>query len=103
MHPYEVLKRPVITEKTSEIQDVDNQYVFQVDRRANKLQVKAAVEERFDVEVERVNIITMKAKTRRRGRKSTTVRFVPLEEGSCHTCVWRFDPDLRGCIKPIEA
>lgn len=74
MHLYEVLKRPVITEKTTDMQDEGNQFVFEVDRRANKLLVKQAVEERFGVEVVKVNIITMKAKTRRRGMRATSVR-----------------------------
>lgn len=80
MHPYEVLKRPVITEKSTLMQEQANQYVFEVDRRANKLQVKHAVEERFNVIVVDVNIINMKAKTRRRGRRSTAVRVVPWKK-----------------------
>lgn len=74
MHIYEVLRRPIITEKSTRLQDESNQYAFEVDRRANKLLVKQAVEERFDVEVTEVNIITVKAKTRRRSRNSTAVR-----------------------------
>lgn len=74
MHPYEILKRPVITEKSTDLQDIGNQYVFEVDRRANKMLVRQAVEERFDVEVVSVNIINMKAKTRRRSQKATAVR-----------------------------
>jgi len=80
MHPYEVLKRPVITEKSTLLQEQANQYVFEVDRRANKLQVKHAVEERFNVTVVDVRIINMKAKTRRRGRRSTSVRVVPWKK-----------------------
>ncbi len=80
MHPYEILKRPVLTEKSTILQDENNQYVFEVDRRANKLQVKQAVEERFGVEVVRVNIINMKAKTRRRSRRSTAVRVGPWKK-----------------------
>ena len=76
MHVYEVLKRPVITEKTTDMQDEANQFVFKVDRRANKMLVKQAVEERFDVEVVKVNIVNMKAKTRRRGCE-------PVPFGSC--------------------
>lgn len=74
MHPYEILKRPVITEKSTLLQEEGNQYVFEVDKRANKLQVKTAVEERFEVEVVKVNIVIMKPKTRRRGRNSTMQR-----------------------------
>jgi len=80
MHVYEVLKRPMITEKTTEMQDEANQFVFKVDRRANKMLVKQAVEERFDVEVVKVNIINMKAKTRRRGLRARSIRVVPWKK-----------------------
>ena len=71
MHMYEVLVRPVVTEKTMIATDYDNQYVFEVDMRANKLLVKDAVEAAFDVAVDRVNIMVMPAKTSRRGRRVT--------------------------------
>jgi len=80
MHPYEVLKRPVITEKSTDLQDNANQYVFEVDRRANKHMVRHAVEDRFEVEVVAVNIVNMKAKTRRRSRNATAVRIVPWKK-----------------------
>ena len=70
MHIYEVIKRPVITEKSMELVDYENKYVFEVDLRANKLQVKDAVEEAFDVEVVNVNLMVMPAKTSLRGRRS---------------------------------
>jgi large subunit ribosomal protein L23 len=71
MHVYEVIKRPVDTEKTR-YQAEDGQYTFEVDRRANKRQVKEAVEEIFDVEVVSVNIINMPAKRGRYGRQIVT-------------------------------
>ena len=71
MHMYEVLLRPVITEKTMIATDVENQYVFEVDMRANKLMVKDAVTAAFDVTVDRVNVMVMPAKTSRRGRRVT--------------------------------
>ncbi len=80
MHLYEVLKRPVITEKTTDMQDQANQFVFEVDRRSNKMMVKQAVEERFEVEVVKVNIIIMKAKTRRRGMRARSVRVTPWKK-----------------------
>jgi large subunit ribosomal protein L23 len=80
MHVYEVLKRPVITEKTTDMQDAANQFVFEVDRRANKMMVKHAVEERFEVEVVKVNIVNMKAKTRSRGLRARSVRVVPWKK-----------------------
>ncbi len=65
MHIYEVLRRPIVTEKTMVTVDTANQYAFEVDTRANKFQVKDAVETAFDVTVERVNIMVMPAKTTR--------------------------------------
>ena len=73
MNVYQVLKRPILTEK-SDLQRDNNQYVFEVDRRANKLQIRDAVERLFDVEVLAVNTMTMKPKRRRMGRKTITTR-----------------------------
>jgi large subunit ribosomal protein L23 len=70
MHIYEVIKRPVITEKSMELVDFENKYVFEVDLRANKLLVKEAVEEAFDVDVVNVNLMVMPVKTSLRGRRS---------------------------------
>ncbi len=75
MHIYQVLKRPILTEKT-DLQREENQYVFEVDRRANKLQVKEAVQTVFDVEVMSVNTMIMKPKRRKLGRKTITTRPV---------------------------
>ena len=80
MHPYEILRRPISTEKSTRLQEEENQYAFEVDRRANKLLVKQAVEERFDVEVVGVNIINMKPKTRRRSRRASAVRVGPWKK-----------------------
>jgi len=74
MHLYEVLKRPVMTEKSYAMADDFNQYVFEVDRRANKMLVKQAVEARFDVTVTNVRIINMKPKTRKRSLRQSAVR-----------------------------
>lgn len=68
MHVYEVIRRPVVTEKSVVAADDENQFAFEVDMRANKFQVKEAVETAFDVEVTRVNIMVMPAKTTRRGK-----------------------------------
>jgi large subunit ribosomal protein L23 len=73
MNIYQVLKRPILTEKT-DLQRDENQYVFEVDRRANKLQVKEAVETLFEVEVLSVNTMNMKPKRRRMGRKMLVTR-----------------------------
>lgn len=73
MNIYQVLKRPILTEKT-DFQRDEGQYVFEVSRQANKLQIKEAVETIFDVEVLAVNTMTMKPKRRRMGRKIITTR-----------------------------
>lgn len=68
MHPYEVLRRPVITEKSMALKDI-NKYAFEVAGNANKNQVKQAVEKAFNVSVTAVNIIHMPGKTKRRGTR----------------------------------
>jgi large subunit ribosomal protein L23 len=69
MHIYNVIKRPIITEKSNILADLFRQYTFEVDRRANKHQVKDAVEKVFDVEVEKVRIVNIKPKRGRYGRR----------------------------------
>jgi large subunit ribosomal protein L23 len=73
MNVYQVLKRPILTEK-SDLQRDDSQYVFEVDRKANKHQIKEAVETIFDVDVVAVNTMVMKPKRRRLGRKMIATR-----------------------------
>lgn len=73
MHIYEVIKRPIVTEKSSDLVDFENKYTFEVDMRANKLLVAEAVETAFDVSVEQVYIMVMPAKTRRT-RRGTAIR-----------------------------
>ncbi len=73
MNIYQILKRPILTEK-SDYQRDDDQYVFEVARKANKLQIKEAVETIFDVDVMAVNTMIMKPKRRRMGRKTITTR-----------------------------
>jgi large subunit ribosomal protein L23 len=68
-HIYEVIRRPVITEKSNALSDDLDKYVFEVALDANKLQVKEAVEVIFDVEVHKINTMVMPAKRGRRGRK----------------------------------
>jgi large subunit ribosomal protein L23 len=68
MHPYEVLKRPILTEKTNYQAGELSRYTFEVDIRANKVQVGQAVETVFDVTVLNVNIMNVHGKKRRLGR-----------------------------------
>lgn len=74
MHVYDVIKRPVVTEKSYRVADVGNKFTFEVDMRANKHQVKDAVETAFDVSVYDVRVIVMPAKTGRVGRRKVTRR-----------------------------
>ena len=67
MHVYEVLKRPLQTEKTMYLKDI-HQYAFEVDDRANKAQIKEAIEEIFKVNVLSVNVMKQPAKRRRNPR-----------------------------------
>ncbi|HWO78597.1 MAG TPA: 50S ribosomal protein L23 [Bacillus sp. (in: firmicutes)] len=67
MEARDVIKRPVITERSADIM-ADKKYTFEVDVRANKTQVKDAVEEIFGVKVEKVNIMNYKGKFKRMGR-----------------------------------
>ena len=70
LHPYAVLLRPIITEKTTVLTGADK-YVFEVDLRANKNQIKEAVQVAFNVRVAEVNTMVMKGKPKRFGRKIT--------------------------------
>ena len=66
MHPLEVLRRPVVTEKSTMLQE-QGRYSFEVAPQANKKQVKEAVERAFRVKVRGVNMIHMRGKRKRRG------------------------------------
>ncbi len=67
-HWRNIIRRPVVTEKSNFQADFYNQYTFVVDDSANKIQVKQAVELAWDVAVEKVRIANMPAKRGRRGR-----------------------------------
>ena len=56
-HMTDVLKKPVLTEKSLALQTEENKYTFDVDLDANKTEVKIAVEKLFNVKVEKVNIM----------------------------------------------
>jgi len=68
VHLYEVLRRPLVTEKNTELQ-AQGKYAFEVAREANKHQIKQAVEKVFKVQVIAVNVMTVPGKTRRIGRR----------------------------------
>ena len=85
LHPYQVIVRPLITEKAT-ILASENKYVFEVDRRATKPQIREAVEKAFNVRVVKVNTMNVKGKVRRTRSGWTKTRdwkkaIVTLAEG----------------------
>lgn len=86
MEARDVIKKPVVTEKTTRLME-DNKYCFVVDRRANKVQIRQAVEEIFKVRVKKVNTMNVLGKVKRMGRyegrrPSEKKVIVTLEPGS---------------------
>lgn len=82
-----IIKAPIITEKSAMLAQTQNTYVFSVDIKANKTQIKQAIENIFNVKVENVNTINVKPKKKRVGRyvgKTARVKkaIVKLKEGS---------------------
>lgn len=73
MHVYEVLRRPLVTEKNSALQG-QNKYVFEVADKANKPLIKQAVEKAFKVDVTAVNVAIVPGGSRRVGRRAITTR-----------------------------
>lgn len=67
--PRDIIKRPVITERTSEYM-AEMKYAFEVDMRSNKTEVKQAIEAIFGVKVKKVNVMRVPAKPKRYGRHS---------------------------------
>ena len=74
MHLYEVLRRPLITEKYTALQ-AQGKYVFEVAAEASKPQIKEAVEKAFKVKVTAVNVMIVPGKRRRFGRRKVSGRF----------------------------
>jgi len=65
-----IIRKPLVTEKATRLQELANQYVFEVDPSAGKIEIKRAVEERFKVHVESVRTIKVPGKIKRLGRFS---------------------------------
>ncbi len=84
--PYDIIKKPVLTEKTYD-QFPGRTYTFEVDKTANKVEIKKAVEEIFEVEVESVHTVNRDGKIRRQGTSSGRTpsikkAYVKLKENS---------------------
>ncbi len=71
MNANTIIKRPIMTEKLSQRGGEVSRYAFEVDPRANKLEIKRAIEEAFKVKVAKVNTVTMPGKARRLGGRTT--------------------------------
>ena len=83
----DIIKAPIITEKSADLVQNQNTITFSVDVKANKTQIKQAIEKIFNVEVESVNTINVKPRKKRVGRyvgKTNRVKkaIVKLKEGS---------------------
>lgn len=86
MDKYQIVKRPIVTEKSTKLSE-KNKYTFEVDKNANKIEIKNAIEELFNVKVVAVNVINEIAKAKRVGTHSgfkpaVTKAIVTLAEGS---------------------
>jgi len=84
--PYKIIMRPVITEKSTWLKEKNREICFEVDSRANKIEIKKATEKLFNVKVDRVRIVKKKGKRRRVGRSQGltndwTKAYVKLKEG----------------------
>ncbi len=67
-NPHDIIRRPVITEKATDAKELLNKITFAVDTKANKLEIKQAVEKIFKVGVAKVNVLNVKGKVKRIGK-----------------------------------
>jgi len=65
---YDIIKRPLITEKTSIQKEVSNQVSFEVERKSNRVEIKRSIEKIFNVKVIGLQTMQVKGKKKRRGR-----------------------------------
>ena len=83
---YNIIRAPRVSEKTARLQEVSNQYVFEIAKDATKADVKAAVEQIFEVNVKAVNVVNVKGKNKsfkfRQGRRGDWRKaYVKLADG----------------------
>lgn len=86
LNVYDVIRAPRISEKTARLQEVTNQYAFEVSREATKADIKAAIEQLFDVTVQSVNVVNVKGKAksfrqRQGSRGNSRKAYVKLADG----------------------
>lgn len=85
-NPYRIILRPIITEKSTLLKEKNREVCFEVNPKANKIEIKKAAEQLFKIKVERVRIQNMRGKMRRVGRsagkkKDWKKAYVKLKEG----------------------
>jgi large subunit ribosomal protein L23 len=88
MEPLQLIRRPLISEKSTKLKEATNTVCFEVDRRANKIEIQRAVEKLFGVKVTGVRVASRKGKWKRMGRflgqrkdwKKAYVRLAPGEK-----------------------
>lgn len=68
MREYDIIRGPVVTEKTTIQKELNNQVTLRVDKRANRVEIKDAVEKTFDTKVKQVRTVQVKGKVKQRGR-----------------------------------
>ncbi|MCD6187182.1 MAG: 50S ribosomal protein L23 [Desulfuromusa sp.] len=83
---YKIIRKPLISEKANLLKESAHIVTFEVDRSANKIEIKRAVEKAFDVKVKAVNTIQLRGKMKRVGanmgqRSNWKKAYVTLEEG----------------------
>ncbi|GAB3375601.1 MULTISPECIES: 50S ribosomal protein L23 [Lysobacteraceae] len=83
---YNIIRAPLVSEKTARLQEVSNKYVFEVATDATKADIKSAIEKLFAVKVEAVNVVNVKGKNKafkfRMGRRADSRKaYVTLAEG----------------------
>lgn len=74
MNSSEIIIRPLITEKSTLLQESQRRYVFEVNRQSTKIEIKKAIEEAFNVNVIKVNTMNAKGKTKRYGPRPTVLK-----------------------------
>ena len=68
MEQYDIIRGPVVTEKTTLQKELNNQVTFRVDKRANRVEIKDAVEKSFNTKVKQIRTLQVKGKLKQRGR-----------------------------------
>ncbi len=84
--PYQIIHRPVITEKSTMLKDQNREICLEVDMRANKIEIKEAAEKLFNVKIDRVRIVKKHGKVKRVGRNEGRTKdwkkaYCKLKEG----------------------